>query len=217
MKYFIKTPWLLKKIYSSYVWNINTKEKLLFLSFDDGPDPVSTPFVLKQLKQYNALASFFCIGKNVETYPELYKQILDEGHTTGNHTYHHLNGWKTGNKKYLDDVAEAARYIHTSLFRPPYGRIKSFQAKNIPAAIKDPLAKIIMWDVLSGDFDQSITKEQCLKNVVLNANKGSIIVFHDSAKAFPVVEFCLPRTLDFFSAKGFRFASLANTNVYKDK
>lgn len=216
MKYFVKTPWWLKKIYSSYVWDIKTDEKLIYLTFDDGPHEQATSFVLNELKKYNARASFFCIGKNVIAHPAVYKRILEEEHTVGNHTYHHLNGWKTPDAGYLNDVAEAVKYIDSPLFRPPYGKIKSFQAKNIPAVMKNPAAKIIMWDVLSGDFDEDITKDQCLQNVILNSKRGSIIVFHDSEKAFPLLEFCLPRTLEFFSARGFRFEGLRNSGIYPE-
>jgi peptidoglycan/xylan/chitin deacetylase (PgdA/CDA1 family) len=190
---------------------------VIYLTFDDGPHEQATPFVLDQLKKHNAKASFFCIGKNVVAYPEIYKRIMDEGHTIGNHTYNHLNGWKTDEKEYLLDVSLAAKHIHSSLFRPPYGRIKSFQAKNIAAAMKNPSAKIIMWDVLSGDFNEEITKEQCLQNVILNVKKGSIIVFHDSTKAYLNMEYSLPRTLDFFSEKGFRFEKLISTGVSPEK
>jgi peptidoglycan/xylan/chitin deacetylase (PgdA/CDA1 family) len=213
MKYFVKTPWWVKKIYPSYTWDIRTNEKVIYLSFDDGPHQQATSFVLDELKKYNAKASFFCIGRNVVALPAIYKKILEEGHTAGNHTYNHPNGWKTANLEYLNDVAEAAKYINSSLFRPPYGRIRSFQAKNISAAMNDSSAKIIMWDVLSGDFDEEITKDECLQNVILNAKKGSIIVFHDSEKAFPLLEYCLPRVLEFFSEKGFRFEQLVSTSV----
>lgn len=216
MRYFIKTPWLVKKIWSSYVWDINTKEKILYLSFDDGPHPVATPFVLDELKKYNAKATFFCIGKNVAEYPDIYKRILDEGHVVGNHTYNHLNGWKTKSDIYLKDVAEAARYIDSGLFRPPYGRIRLFQAKNISKAIKNPDSKIIMWSVLSTDFDYLVTKEQCLQNVILNAGKGSIVVFHDSEKAFSRLEFTLPGVLQFFSEKGYYFKAV-NEKIWRKK
>lgn len=208
MQYFVKTPWWLKKIYPSYIWHIGTDEKIIYLTFDDGPHEHATPFVLDELKKHNAKATFFCIGKNVVAHGGIYKRILEEGHTVGNHTYHHLNGWKTPDAEYLKDVSEAAKVIDSSLFRPPYGRIRSFQAKNIGAAMKEPSSKIVMWDVLSGDFDNGITKSQCLQNVVLNAKKGSIIVFHDSEKAFPLLEYVLPHTLDFFVNKGFRFEGL---------
>ena len=208
MKYFVKTPWWLKRFYSSYTWSIPAKEKIIYLTCDDGPHPVATPFVLDELKKYDAKASFFCIGKNVVAEPALYQRILDEGHSTGNHTQHHLNGWKTNDKLYLDDVTEAAAHIDSNLFRPPYGRITSFQAIHIKKAMKKEDAQIIMWDVISGDFDHNISAQQCLENVVLNAGKGSIIVFHDSEKAFSKLKTCLPGVLEFFCKKGFRFEKL---------
>jgi peptidoglycan-N-acetylglucosamine deacetylase len=207
-KYLVKTPWWLKRIYSSYLWSVKAKEKALYLTFDDGPHPEATPFVLDELKKHNAKATFFCIGKNVLAYPEIYKRILDEGHSTGNHTQNHLNGWKTKNDIYLTDVNEASQYIDSSLFRPPYGRITSFQAKNISKAIKKTNARVIMWDILSGDFDTLLNENKCLENVVLHASDGSIIIFHDSEKALPKVKFCLPRVLKFFGEKGYLFKKL---------
>ena len=208
MKYFVKTPWLIKKIYSFYTSSIPTKEKVLYLTFDDGPHPEITPFVLKELKKYNALATFFCIGKNVLAYPDTYKHILDEGHSGGNHTQNHLNGWKTQNDLYMKDIAEAANYIDSNLFRPPYGKITLFQAKNLRAAMKGKKAKVIMWDVLSADFDETITLTQSLQFVVLRASSGSIIVFHDSEKAFEKLNYVLPRVLQYFAEKGFKFLSI---------
>lgn len=208
MKYFIKTPWWLKKIYSSYTWSIDTKEKVLYLTFDDGPHPLVTPFVLDELKKYDAKATFFCIGKNVLTEPGIYKRIIEEGHAVGNHTHNHLSGWKTKNDIYLADIIEAAKYIDSILFRPPYGRITSFQASNIKSALKNTSAKIIMWDVISGDFDESLTGERCLQNVILNAAKGSIVVLHDSKKAFARLEYLLPSLLNFFDKKGYRFEKI---------
>ena len=202
--YLVKTPWWMKKLWSSYEWHINTNEKVLYLSFDDGPDPIATPFVLDELRKYGAKATFFCIGKNVVEHPDIYKRILDEGHSVGNHTYNHFNGWETKDEIYLKDVAEAAKHIQTSLFRPPYGRIGKFQAKNIQHAMKTD-TRIIMWTVLSGDFDSKVTKEKCLQNVVLHAGPGSIVVFHDSEKAFPLVQYALPQVLQFFDRKGYRF------------
>lgn len=208
MKYFIKTPWWLKKIYSSYLWSIDTKERSVYLTFDDGPHAIATPFVLDQLKQHNAKATFFCIGKNVLAEPQIYKRILEEGHAVGNHTHHHLNGWKTKNETYLTDVNEAGKYIDSILFRPPYGRITSFQAKNINAALKKNNAKIIMWDVISGDFDEALTGEQCLQNVILNATSGSIVVMHDSQKAFSRLNYFLPLALSFFNENGYQLKRL---------
>lgn len=205
MKYFVKTPWWLKKIYSSYIWDIDTKDKAIYLTFDDGPHPEATPFALDELRKYDAKATFFCIGKNVAKHTDIYKRILNEGHSVGNHTQDHLNGWKTKDAIYLTNVNEAAGYIDSSLFRPPYGRITSFQAKNIAKALKRHKAKIIMWDVLSGDFDPGVTNEQCLENVILNGKKGSIIVFHDSQKALEHLKFSLPKALEFFRGEGYSF------------
>ena len=134
-KYFVKTPWWLKKLYSSRIWSIDTNEKKIYLTFDDGPHPTITPFVLGELKKYGAKATFFCIGKNVVSYPGVYQQILDEGHRTGNHTQNHLNGWQTVNDIYFSDIEEATLYINSDLFRPPYGRIRSSQAKYILSLI----------------------------------------------------------------------------------
>ena len=208
MFYFVKTPGWLKRIYDSYIWSIPVTDKILYLTFDDGPHPEATPFVLKELKKYNALATFFCIGKNVVSYPGIYKQIKNEGHSVGNHTYNHLNGWKTNNDDYLNDIALASNEIDSYLFRPPYGRITSFQAKNLKQAMKGKKPKVIMWDVLSGDFDTECTPQQCLANVIFASVPGSIIVFHDSEKAFPRLEYTLPKVLHYFSEKGYLFKAL---------
>ncbi len=208
MKYLVNSPWIFKKLWPTYTWKVNTKEKVLFLTFDDGPHPVATPFVLDELKKINAKATFFCIGKNVIAYPELYRRIIDEGHSVGNHTHQHLNGWKTEDQIYLSDVAEAAKYIDSKLFRPPYGRITRFQASNLAQCMKVDETKVIMWSVISGDFDTSLTKEKCLQNVILNAKQGSIVVFHDSEKAFPLVQYALPRAMKFFEENGYRFEKL---------
>jgi len=195
-QYFIKTPWIAKRFFPNYVWNIATNKKEVYLTFDDGPHPVITPWVLDQLRSYNAKASFFCIGDNVKKFPWVYNQIVEEGHAVGNHTYHHLNGWKVNTKTYLDDIIAASALVKTNLFRPPYGRIRSTQARQMATALKHENAKVIMWDVLSADFDPAITKEKCLQNVVRNYTAGSIIVFHDSEKAFAHLQFVLPQVLD---------------------
>lgn len=208
MFYLVKTPLWLKRMFPSYVWQIDTDEKILYLTFDDGPFPNVTPFVLAQLKNYNALATFFCVGQNVVDYPDIYQQILDEGHEVGNHTFNHYNGWRVKNDVYLKDVLEASHYIDSSFFRPPYGKITSFQAKRLPAVMKGKKVKVIMWDVVSGDFDESITPQRCLQNVLFKSVPGSIVVFHDSEKAFPRLEYTLPRVLQHFSEKGYKFSSL---------
>ena len=206
MLYLKKIPWIIKKIYPDCVWDIKTDEKILYFTFDDGPHPEATPFVLEQLKKYQAQATFFCIGKNVDENFPTYKQIIAEGHRVGNHTYNHLNGWKTKDDLYVEDIAKAAKIIDSSLFRPPYGRIKKFQIKAI--AGERLKLKTIMWDVLSGDFDTSLSPEDCYLNVVNNAKAGSIVVFHDSFKSIPVLRHALPQILEYYSAKGFILKSL---------
>jgi len=205
MFYTTRIPSWFIKLNSSLVWNIETKEKELYLTFDDGPHETATPFVLDQLNRFNAKATFFCVGKNVKTHTNIYQRILDEGHACGNHTFTHVNGWQTKNSVYINDIAEAAKYIDSKLFRPPYGRISPFVSKMLRTALH---YKIIMWHVLSGDFDKSISPQQCLENVLLNAKPGSIIVFHDSTKAWERMQFALPATLKYYAERGFSFKAL---------
>ena len=150
--YLVKTPFWLKALYPSCTWKMPGSKKVLYLSFDDGPHPEATPFVLATLKKYNAKASFFCIGKNVVEHPSIYATVIEQGHSVGNHTYHHLNGWKTDNATYIQDIKKAAACINSHLFRPPYGRMDRAQIKKIKKDTTLP-QKIIMWDVLSGDFE----------------------------------------------------------------
>lgn len=211
MFYLSKIPGVVKKLYPDCIWNLPKNDPVIYLTFDDGPHPLATPFVLDLLRQFNASATFFCIGKNVAEHPDLYKRIIVEGHRTGNHTYNHLDGWKTPNKEYVRNVAQAARYIDSSLFRPPYGKISRFQIRLLTAienAKQKAIYKIVMWDVISGDFDLSISAEKCKDNVIRNAGPGSIVVFHDSEKAFSRMEKALPEVLKFFTNRGFRFESL---------
>ena len=201
--YIVKSPFWLQWFYSSAIWHKSRKEKSIYLTFDDGPIPVVTPFVLNTLKSFNAKATFFCIGDNVAKHPEIYQQILDEGHSVGNHTYNHLKGWNTPDEVYLENVSQCAKLVESTLFRPPYGRPKRSQISHLKSQYS-----IVMWDVLSGDFDTGIDAHKCVKNVINNAKNGSIIVFHDSLKAFPRLEDALPKVLEQFTAKGFRFLPL---------
>ena len=205
--YLTKTPFLLRALYPSCTWKMPANEKAIYLSFDDGPHPIATPFVLEQLEKYNAKASFFCIGKNVVEHPEIYYQLIEKGHTVGNHTMHHLNGWKTEDDLYLQNIQEANAVIPSNFFRPPYGRIKKNQIRKILTDKSVP-QEIIMWDVLSGDFDTTISGQQCLSNVLKNTEAGSIVVFHDSAKAWDRLQVALPATLAYFTQKGFQFRAL---------
>jgi len=205
MFYTTRIPSWLSKFYSSLVWSIPVKEKELYLTFDDGPHETATPFILDQLKAYNAKATFFCIGKNVKTYPGIYQRIIEEGHAVGNHTFNHLNGWKTKNDLYVNDVEAAAKYIDSKLFRPPYGRISPFVSKLLRKKLQ---YKIIMWQVLSGDFDETLAPQKCAENVLLYAKPGSIIVFHDSIKAWKRMSYALPTILQHFSQQGFSFKAI---------
>lgn len=200
----IKTPSIVKRLFPNYVWDIKTRDKSIFLTFDDGPTPEITCWVLNQLKAFNAKATFFCIGDNIEKHPHIYQSIIEQGHTVGNHTYNHLKGWTTKTPKYISNIELTEKLICSKLFRPPYGKLKRKQGK----ILIEKGYKIIMWDVLSLDWDKSINGEQCYQNVIKNAAPGSIIVFHDSVKASKNLHETLPRVLKFFSQKGYSFKAL---------
>ena len=210
--YFPRTPCLIMRIFSKYTWRFSISKKEIYLTFDDGPTPEITTFVLNELKKHNAKATFFCIGKNISTHPEIFKQIIKEDHSVGNHTQNHLNGWKNKTQDYIKNTSEVQRTLQLSnfktlklnLFRPPYGKIKQKQAKYLLSKGY----KIIMWSVLSGDFDTNLSKEKCLQNVLKNTSNGSIVVFHDSVKAAEKVKYVLPKVLEYFSKKGFQFKAI---------
>lgn len=204
--YLVKTPRLLKIAYSNCVWHIYQHSNSVYLTFDDGPHPSITPFVLEQLEKYNAKATFFCIGKNVVENPNIYQQIIAQGHAVGNHTHNHLNGWKTPNLEYFKNIVLGAKHIESNLFRPPYGRITYSQIIGLERLY--PEMKVIMWDVLSGDFDINATPEECYNNVVKSTKAGSIIVFHDSEKAWKRLEYTLPKFLRYCQTMGWNFKKL---------
>jgi peptidoglycan/xylan/chitin deacetylase (PgdA/CDA1 family) len=210
--YWVKTGWIIKKLFSRFVWHIPNDESKIYLTFDDGPTPQITEWVLNQLNDYGVKATFFCIGNNIEKHPELFQKVIDAGHAIGNHTFNHLNGWNTNYDTYLTNIElceesiakRCPAFSNTKLFRPPYGKIKSAAV----ADVKKQGYKIIMWDVLSADFDQSITPQKCLENVIGNTREGSIIIFHDSVKAFPNLKYALPKALKYLKEKNFRFETL---------
>lgn len=211
MFYLFKTPHLVQKFFSSYLWKKDTLQKSIYLTFDDGPTPEVTVWILKTLKEYKAKASFFCIGKNIEANPNLMENIQKEGHTIGNHTYSHLNGWKTSFKSYTADVLKAKQRLNEYIgiekelfFRPAYGKITKKQANRLQ---KEGYT-IVMWDVLSGDFDTNLAPDKSLQIVLKHLKPGSILVFHDSVKAKETLEFVLPKTLAFCKKEGYDFLAL---------
>lgn len=206
----------MRAIYPDFLWRVKTDKKVIYLTFDDGPIPEITEFVLEELAKYQAKATFFCIGDNIQKHPNIFQQLTSQGHTVGNHTFNHLKGWSSEDDMYFENFKKCEELInlqmerhsfttHTSLlkFRPPYGRIKKSQANEILKT-----HEIIMWDVLSGDYDQSISKETVLKKSMQYSQEGSIVLFHDSIKASKNMMHALPRFLNHFSEQGFAFKKL---------
>ncbi|MAM28285.1 MAG: polysaccharide deacetylase family protein [Flavobacteriaceae bacterium] len=201
--YLVKTPKLVQWIFPRRVWAFSRKEPKVYLTFDDGPIPEVTPWVLEVLRKYDAKATFFCIGDNIHKHPEVYKQILAEGHSVGNHTFHHLKGTETSIEDYIAEVEKCEHEMlnqqdsnsKNNLFRPPYGKMTAAQAKRL----QDKGYQIVMWDVLSADFDVDISEEKCLQNVLQNIKKGSVVVFHDSLKAEKNLRYVLPKVLEYLT------------------
>lgn len=209
--YMIKSiRFILKKIYPNFIWELPNDEKKIYLTFDDGPIPEVTEWVLNELQNYNAKATFFCIGDNIQKHPNVFIKILEGDHAIGNHTFNHLNGWKTKLKEYVANVDVCKKQLETNLcqtnlFRPPYGKIKLAQAKEITQLGY----KIVMWDIISKDYDKNTNKETCVDNVLNAIKPGSIIVMHDSVKAFSNLEYALPILLKKLTEKGFVFEKLS--------
>jgi peptidoglycan-N-acetylglucosamine deacetylase len=206
-----RTPAFLPWLYPQLTWRIPTQAKELYLTFDDGPIPGPTEFVLDELQRAGAKATFFCIGDNVAKHPVVYNKVTAAGHAAGNHTFNHLSGWKTATQQYLDNVALCAKHLGTDLnpaspkplFRPPYGRITRRQIRALNGF------QIIMWDVLTHDYAKSLSPEQCLRGTLNAVRPGSIVVFHDSLKAEKNLNYVLPRFLDHCSGLGYTFKSLS--------
>ncbi len=201
------TPAWIDHIVPSILWRFQKKEPHLYLTFDDGPVPEATPWVLDTLAKWNAKATFFCVGDNVKKHPKIYQRILEEGHTVGNHTFHHLNGWKTDKAQYLNNTAKCAKWVDSPLFRPPYGKLTQGQLKSLR---KD--YQIVMWSILSKDYDTGTRPESCLGNVLMS-KPGDIIVFHDSAKALDNLQYTLPRLLKNHSALGIQFKAIPQKRI----
>ncbi len=204
--YWIKTPTLIKRLFNNLVWDLPNLENKIYLTFDDGPIPEITEWVLKVLKDNNVKATFFCVGDNINKFPDIFKKIIEDNHAIGNHTFNHLNGWEIATDKYIQNTiicfeSQKEENINPKLFRPPYGKLKTSQSKKL----RELGYKIIMWDILSADFDQSVSKEKCLQNVVENVKSGSIIVFHENIKAFKNLEYTLPKAIKALKEKGFVF------------
>ncbi|MBG44327.1 MAG: polysaccharide deacetylase family protein [Aequorivita sp.] len=203
-------PRFIQRLYPERIWAFSHEKASVFLTFDDGPIPEVTPWVLDELKKHNAKATFFSIGENVKKHPEIFERILSEGHSVGNHTFNHLKGSKTETSKYIENTLLAEKLIHSKLFRPPYGKITSKQAKILQ--IKG--FKIVMWDVISYDYDSTVSEEKCLENVLKNIQSGSIIVFHDSLKAEKNLRYVLPKVLEIIVKKGWLCNSIQNEKLF---
>lgn len=204
--YINSIPDWIQYLLKRYTWKGPSSEAQpkVYLTFDDGPHPEITPWVLEQLEQHAAKATFFCIGKNVVEYPDVYARILQEGHRVGNHSHTHLKGKQTKNALYLKDVEQAQQFINSNLFRPPYGSIKRSQAKLLNAKGFE----IILWTLIPGDWDSSISPQKCLENIVFHLQPGHILVLHDSEKAWANMEYVLPRLLAHCKNKGLELAPL---------
>lgn len=196
--------WVQRLLLPNAHCHIPSTSKTLYLTFDDGPIPVITPWVLAQLKKYEAKATFFCVGANVGRHPTIYDSLQEQGHEVGNHTQQHCNGWKTSTKEYQQEVATAGQWIDSPLFRPPYGRLTPQQSR----LLRQQGYQLVYWEVLAGDFDPVITWEQCLDNVIKHTQAGSIIVLHDSQKAWPHLKEVLPRLLAHYTTLGYQWAVL---------
>lgn len=206
--YLIKTPQAMKRIASDLLWSFDRVDNEVFLTFDDGPTPEITYKILDILDAFDAKATFFCVGKNAASLPRQYSEIQARGHSTGNHTWSHMNGWKNKDFSYFRNIIRCDKTVRSPLFRPPYGRIKPAQIK----ALKRRYS-LIMWDVLSGDWDQAISPETCLQNVVNNTRPGSIVVFHDSLKAEKNMLYALPKSLEILQKRGFVFSGIPEVRL----
>jgi peptidoglycan/xylan/chitin deacetylase (PgdA/CDA1 family) len=196
----LSPPRFFTNLFPNVVWRMPSDNNKVYLTFDDGPTKNVTPWVLDKLKEYDAKATFFCLGKKVEMHPDIYQRILDEGHSVGNHSYSHLKGWETRTGQYVQDVDLAADLIKSDLFRPPYGRIKAVQFRVLKERYR-----VILWDVLSMDYSRWVTPKRCANIVLNNLHPGAIVVFHDSKKAEKNMKFGLEKLLEEVKNRGLQF------------
>jgi peptidoglycan/xylan/chitin deacetylase (PgdA/CDA1 family) len=208
----IHPPKVVKNLFGSVTWKIDTEERVIYLTFDDGPIPKITEKILIALDLFDAKATFFCVGDNVRKHPGIYNDIIAQGHATGNHTFSHLNGAKTTTEDYLSDIQKASDYIDSQLFRPPYGRMKTTQLSEIMKAYN-----IVLWDVLSYDFNSKLTNEKCFNNVKHFTRPGSVVVFHDNIKSADNMFYALVQTLQVYTESGYRFESLSSDLISKQR
>lgn len=197
---FFTTPYIIRLFYPSLLWKMPKGDKKIYITFDDGPHPSITPKVLEILKKFNAKATFFCVGNNVNKYKETFDMIINDGHSVGNHTYNHEKGWNTGTREYVDSVNKTRLLVGSDLLRPPHGKMTTAQIR----ALKKEY-RLIAWSVISYDWDKSLTPDDCFENVVRKSDDGSIIVFHDSEKAVGNMIPTLTKMLQYYSDRGFAF------------
>ncbi len=208
----VRPPYFVTSLMPRMTWGFYGQLRKVFLTFDDGPTPDVTPWVLDHLRQFNAKATFFCLGRNVDHFPDIYRQVVHEGHSVGNHTYSHLKGFGSTNRQYFEDIELARQLIDSDLFRPPYGRIWPSQVSQVVDSYR-----IIMWDVLSIDYNRKVPGEQIVRNVTDNVRSGSIIVFHDSAKARKNLYYALPRVLEMLSSQGYEMVAIPMKKYVADR
>lgn len=200
---FFRSPLWLQWLYPGMSWHRSRDKRIIYLTFDDGPIPDVTPHVLKILKSYEVNATFFCVGENVARYPELYHELKVQGHRTGNHTHNHLKGWETPTTKYLENVAECNELVASPLFRPPYGKLTNKQYRLLKREYE-----VVMWDVITYDFDSSLSPQKCLEETIRRTKNGSIVVFHDNIKAEANLLYTLPRAIEQWKKRGYTFETL---------
>lgn len=205
-----QTPDFIRKLIPGAVWRLPQKEKTVYLTFDDGPIPEVTPWVLDLLKKYNIKATFFCVGDNVRKYPEVFKMVVSAGHSVGNHTFNHLQGFKVRSGKYVENVEQADSYIRSNLFRPPHGHLRIRQGTKLSKKFR-----FVMWDVITRDYNMKLSGEYVLNVVKRYARNGSIIVFHDSIKAEENMKYALPKAIEFLLSEGYKFEKITEEEILK--